>query len=224
MPAKKLDAELAGQISGLRDGKIRYAEPGEILTVVQNIIDGMNNGAPSVNAVLRGELEDLADFIQATKAEIMMLAPEDIQDEHLPLATVELDAIVRATEDATHNIMEAAERLETLADGAEGETSEMVINATTQIYEACGFQDITGQRIAKVIGALKEVESKVAAIISAFGSDDQAAREERHRQRILERERKRQHALETGERLEGPPLPDVASSQDDIDALFASLD
>ena len=224
MPAQTLDAELAGQISGLRDGKIRYAEPGEILTVVQNIIDGMNDGAPSGTAVLRGEFEDLADFIQTTKAEILMLAPEDIQDEHLPLATGELDAIVRATEDATHNIMEATERLETLADGADGETSEMVINATTQIYEACGFQDITGQRIAKVIGALKEVESKVAAIISAFGNDDHAAREERRRQRILEREQKTQQALETGERLDGPQLPDAASNQDDIDALFASLD
>ncbi len=93
MPAQKLDAKLAGQISGLRDGKIRYAAPGEILEVVQNIIDGMNDGAPAVNTVLRGEIEDLADFIQATKAEIMMLAPEDIQDEHLPLATVELDAL-----------------------------------------------------------------------------------------------------------------------------------
>jgi len=224
MPAQKLDAELAGQISGLRDGKIRYAAPGEILEVVQNIIDGMNDGAPSVNAVLRGELEDLADFIQATKAEIMMLAPEDIQDEHLPLATVELDAIVRATEDATHSIMEATERLETLADGADGETPELVINATTQIYEACGFQDITGQRIGKVIGALKEIESKVGAIISALGDGDQAAREERRRQRILERERKTQRALETGECLEGPPLPDAASSQDDIDALSSTLD
>ena len=224
MPAQKLDAELAGQISGLRDGKIRYAEPGEILEVVQNIIDGMNDGAPSGNSVLRGEFEELADFIQATKAEIMMLAPEDIQDEHLPLAAGELDAIVRATEDATQNIMEATERLETLADGANGDTSEMVINATTQIYEACGFQDITGQRIGKVIGALKEVESKVEAIISAFGNDDQAARNERRRQRILEREQKTQQALETGECLEGPQLPDAASSQDNIDALFASLD
>ncbi len=224
MPAQKLDAKLAGQISGLRDGKIRYAAPGEILDVVQNIIDGMNDGAPSVNTVLRGEIEDLADFIQATKAEIMMLAPEDIQDEHLPLATVELDAIVRATEDATHSIMEATERLENLADGAEEETSEIVINATTQIYEACGFQDITGQRIGKVIGALKEVESKVEAIVSAFGDDDQTAREERRRQRILERERKLQQALDTGECLEGPELPDAASSQDDIDALFSSLD
>ena len=224
MPAQKLDAELAGQISGLRDGKIRYAAPGEILGVVQNIIDGMNDGTPSVNTVLRGELEDLADFIQATKSEIMMLAPEDIQDEHLPLATVELDAIVRATEDATHNIMEAAERLETLADGADGEISGIVISATTQIYEACGFQDITGQRIGKVINALQEVESKVEAIISAFGDGDEAARSERRRQRILERERKFQQALETGGQLDGPQLPDAASSQDDIDALFANLD
>src|SRR3546814_4135899 len=43
--------------------------------------------------------------------------------------------------------------------------------AVTSIYEACGFQDITGQRITKVVTALQKIESKVEALLQAFGDD-----------------------------------------------------
>ena len=42
-------------------------------------------------------------------------------------------------------------------------------DAVTRIYEACSFQDITGQRITKVVTTLKVIEEKVAHIISTFG-------------------------------------------------------
>ncbi len=43
-------------------------------------------------------------------------------------------------------------------------------DATTRIYEACSFQDITGQRITKVVATLKTIERKVAHIIGTFGT------------------------------------------------------
>ncbi len=41
----------------------------------------------------------------------------------------------------------------------------------TQVYEACNFQDITGQRITKVVNTLKHIEEKVEALVSAFGDE-----------------------------------------------------
>lgn len=223
MSSDKLDPALVSEIRGLRQGRIREAGPQEILQVVRTIIEGMNENIPAADIAVRADLEDLADYIRETKTEIMTLRPEEISDEHLPVATVELDAIVRATEDATNSIMEAAEDIEEVAAGADAETSEKLTGATTKIYEACSFQDITGQRIGKVVRALQEIEAKIDALIEVFGEEDEASRGARRAEREAERERLRQQALEEGELMEGPQLPEEAISQDDIDALFASM-
>lgn len=224
---EQLDPELEGQIDELRGGKVRQADPDEIIRVVQSIIEGMNSDIPSLETEIRADLEALADYIQVTKSEIMSIDPEGIPDEHLPAATIELDAIVRATEKATHGIMEAAEDVEQVASGLDPEQGEILINATTKIFEACSFQDITGQRISKVISALQNIEEKVESLISVFGGDDLNGREERRKNRIAQREaegNKSVEEMDEKEFLQGPQLPENAISQDDIDSLFASLD
>lgn len=223
MSSDNLDPTLVAEIRELRQGRIREAGPQEILQVVQTIISGMNENIPAADIALRADLEELAEYIRETKTEIMTLRPEEISDEHLPVATVELDAIVRATEAATNSIMEAAETIEEVAANAEPEVSETLTDATTRIYEACSFQDITGQRIGKVVRALQEIEAKVDALVEVFGEEDEESRETRRAEREAERERLRQQALEEGELMEGPQLPEDAISQDDIDALFASM-
>lgn len=223
----KLDPELLGQIDELRDGKIRQVAPDEIVRVVQSIIDGMNSDIPSLELAVRTDLEALADYIRITKSDIMSIDPEGISDEHLPVATVELDAIVRATEEATNTIMESAEEIEQIAAGLDNDKSETLVNATTRIFEACGFQDITGQRIGKVVGALQEIEGKIEGLIEIFGDNDPAAREDRRRKRAVERENAEEippGELDDRNLLQGPQLPEEAISQDDIDALFTSMD
>jgi chemotaxis protein CheZ len=218
-----LDLSLESGIAAIKTGKVRQADSQEILQVVQTIIESMKRDVPSIDLAVRDDLEDLASYIRETKSEIMNLSPEEISDEHLPSASVELDAIVSATEKATNSIMEAAEQIEQAADGIGGEAAESIVTATTQIYEACGFQDITGQRISKVIAAMQEIEKKIDDLVGVFGDGDDQAREERRRAREMLREERRQEAITEGELLEGPQLPDAAVSQDDIDSLFDSL-
>jgi chemotaxis protein CheZ len=220
---EEFDLDLEAEIAGIKSGKVRHADAAEILEVVQTIIDSMNRDVPSIDVAVRDDLEDLACFIQDTKNEIMNLNPEEISDEHLPSASVELDAIVNATEKATNTIMEAAEQIETVGGEIGGEVAEKILDATTQIYEACGFQDITGQRISKIVSAMREIENKIDDLIGVFGDGDEDAREERRRAREKLREEKRQEAIAEGELLEGPQLPEAAVSQDDIDSLFDSL-
>ena len=214
---------LESEFGSIKSGKVRHADAAEILEVVQTIIESMNRDVPSIDVAFRDDLEDLASYIQDTKSEIMKLNPEEISDEHLPSASVELDAIVNATEKATNTIMEAAEQIEMVGGEVGGEAAEKLLNATTEIYEACGFQDITGQRISKIVSAMQEIENKIDDLIGVFGDDDEEAREERRRAREILREEKRQEAVAEGELLEGPQLPDAAGGQDDIDSLFDSL-
>jgi len=223
MTAPKVDSELLSEVTELKSGNVRHADASEILEVVQTIIDSMNRDIPTIDVAVKGDLEELANYIRDTKAEIMNLSPEEISEDTLPSASVELDAIVSATEKATNSIMEATEIIEKVGDEIGGETAEKLMEATTQIFEACGFQDITGQRITKVVNAMQEIEAKIDDLISAFSNDDDEAREERRRAREQHRAEKRQEAIAEGELLEGPQLPDTAVSQDDIDALFDSL-
>ena len=220
---EELAATLESEIAAVKSGKIHHADAAEILEIVQTIIDSMNRDVPSIDVAVRDDLEDLASYIRETKNEIMNLSPEDISDEHLSTASVELDAIVNATEKATNSIMEAAEQIEVVGEEVGDEVAEKICNATMQIYEACGFQDITGQRISKVVKAMQEIENKIDDLIGVFGDGDEEAQEERRRARDKSRDEKRQEAIAEGELLEGPQLPQTAVSQDDIDSLFDSL-
>jgi chemotaxis protein CheZ len=93
---------------------------------------------------------------------------DDITDHDIPFATDELDAIVDHTAHATNAILESCEMLDEVAATVSGEAAAKLQEAVTRIYEACSFQDITGQRITKVVGTLKVIEEKVAQIIGTF--------------------------------------------------------
>ena len=135
--------------------------------------------------------------------------------EHLPTANDELDAVVQATEQATNEIFEAVEAIEGLAERMDDEVSNQVGEAVTKIYEACGFQDITGQRITKVVNALRMIEDKVHVLMEAFGAEI----------RKLPREKPApKEASDTAGLMNGPQMPDAAMSQDDIDAILAGFD
>ncbi|MEM7169546.1 MAG: protein phosphatase CheZ [Pseudomonadota bacterium] len=165
------------------------------------------------------ELTDLAGYIANARAEISEIRPDEITDEHLPMVADELDAIVGATEQATNRIFEAVEGIEALADQMPPEVAEQVVAGATSVYEACGFQDITGQRISKVVSALKQVEEKVIALRQTFGqaeaSDMPSAAKVRKTTPSGAPARPDEHLLN------GPQMAEDAISQDDIDALLA---
>src|SRR3546814_15899825 len=104
---------------------------------------------------------DVCSSDLVARAEIAELRPDDINSEHLPAATDELTAIVGSTEQATHTIFEAVEGIEALTEQMDTEVGAQVSAAVTSIFEACGFQDITGQRITKVVTALQKIETKI---------------------------------------------------------------
>ncbi len=162
-------------------------------------------------AALLTEIEDLATTLASTRAEIAAMGADDITASHIPSATDELDAIVTHTATATDSILESCEHLDAMTSRMGREDAQTLQDAVTRIYEACSFQDITGQRITKIVSALQAIERKVAHMISVFSPDSG------HRRVCRE-------PAEAGSLINGPQLPDAAMGQSAVDALLASFD
>ncbi|MBY0430313.1 MAG: protein phosphatase CheZ, partial [Rhodospirillales bacterium] len=155
----------------------------------------------------------LANYIHAAKAEIASLRPDQIHNEFIASATDELDAIVGATEAATNEILDAVESMEAVINELPPDQAQLLTDATTRIYEACNFQDITGQRITKVVRTLKHIEDKIDALVKAFGPELGGAGGTGGEDSPAD--------LTDEDLLNGPQLPEQAPCQADIDALFA---
>jgi chemotaxis protein CheZ len=211
-------AELVAKLSALKTRMPSYTKD-EIQEVVTEMLASMEGDLSEVNLKLYAEVESLARYIVTAKSEIAALRPDEIMSQHLPSATDELDAIVGSTEDATNGILQAMESLEALTGEMDPAMAEKVTDAVTKVYESCNFQDITGQRITKVVKALKHIESKVDALVAAFGDEIAKYKATHPGQEPKAEEKTSDAAL-----LNGPQLPDNASRQDDIDALLASFD
>ena len=80
---------------------------------------------------------------------------------------LELEAVVQATEVAANRIMEAAEAIGDWL--REGKTDPASIDAANEkinaIFEACSFQDVTGQRIRRAIQHLQQVETMLTDMV-----------------------------------------------------------
>jgi chemotaxis protein CheZ len=202
----------------LPEADFRPIDRDEIEKVVQTVVATLRGDMTAAELSLYAELEGLSRFIRHAKAEIAALRPDEIQDKHLPTAADELDAIVGATEQATHVILDSVEKIERASATLSGEPKDVVGNAVVSIYEACNFQDITGQRINKVVRTLKQIEDKVAGLVKAFGDEIHRATATAHANAPAE------PAAQDADKalLNGPQLPGAGNSQADIDALFGS--
>lgn len=108
------------------------------------------------------ELNLIAGHIETLRKEISALQPGKMYRESIPDAGRELDAIVDATESASNTILECAEQVMAANASDASRYKAFVQQRMLTIFEACSFQDLTGQRIAKVVQTLKQIEARVA--------------------------------------------------------------
>ncbi|WP_373084594.1 protein phosphatase CheZ [Sneathiella sp.] len=156
---------------------------------------------------LHQDCRDLANFITAARSEIAEMRPNDLKQDKLPRVGKELDAIVEATENATNQIMTATESIMS----AKVTEPDVVNDACLQIFEACSFQDITGQRISKVVATLEYIEQHLARLTKAWGhKSDQTGSAE-----ISDQETDEEAQL-----LNGPALAGEGINQQFIDTIF----
>lgn len=127
---------------------------------------------------LRGDLMEMANAISKTKLEIAAISNPDNDRSRLFTASEALDAIVRATEHATSDILGAAEEIQEVAwtlreNGTESEFCDALDRHATRIYTACSFQDITAQRTSRVVHTLRYLEKRIASMIAIWGRPDE---------------------------------------------------
>ncbi|PCJ93508.1 MAG: hypothetical protein COA52_06500 [Hyphomicrobiales bacterium] len=155
-----------------------------ILTAISEIKDSMSN-APDIDALredmakaasMNGELQSMQDAILSTKQEIAALHGGGLPEKDLGRVTNELDAVIGGTEEATDDILTAAESIDELASnlsaGLEGQQKAMasdIQDKIVEIFEACNFQDLTGQRITKVVRTLQFIENRVGSMMDIWG-------------------------------------------------------
>lgn len=184
------------------------AELARIEETVRAVLGSMAGDLSAMEAALLSEIEGLGRTVARVKQEVAWLKADDITASHIPSATDELDAIVDHTAGATNAILDCCDILEGVATRIGGVEAMALSGALTRIYEACSFQDITGQRIGKVVAALKAIEARIASVTGRYAEVTQP---------LVEAEAE-------GRRLaEGPQLPGVGVSQADIDKLLSEF-
>jgi chemotaxis protein CheZ len=170
---------------------------------------------------LKVELDLIHDAINRTKREIAVLHGKSFDGNEMAKVTGELGAVVGGTEQATQQILEAAESIDQAASALGKVTSpdqhkllsEEIQERVVSIFEACNFQDLTGQRIKKVMTTMKFIENHITVMMDIWGGVD-AIRA--HAPAIID-DREGDARLLNGPKLDG----DVGHvSQNDIDALF----
>jgi len=190
------------------------------LKALHDLIVSQTRALPQVDTDNIDETHTVQRAISHTKQEIATLHAGTFS-EGRPRATRELDAVVDGTERATQQILDAAEIIEEAANSLSASVRHEQDKALAQdirdhvlrIFEACNFQDLSGQRIAKVMATLQFVENRIARMMEIWGG----AESFKAYAAAAMAERQRHPALLHGPRLDDEP---GHASQADIDALF----
>jgi|SRR3954471_24535902 chemotaxis protein CheZ len=167
---------------------------------------------------VQSDLHAMKDAIAMTKREIAALEQSATGRDGVHRAACELDAVAEATERATTTILGAVEEIENAANmlrnsgtgGDRGDYLRTILDRVVLLYETCNFQDVTGQRIEKVIGTMKFVEERLDRVIAVWGGD-----------RFQPESAPVAEDLSGRDLATGPSLPDeVQVSQNEVDAFF----
>lgn len=208
----------------------RLAETEQLLEAVRRLEKSLvERELPSEMESYRLHTYEMFEAIERTKDEISKIKLENADNNRFSTASDELDAIVSSTENATQTILESSEAIQDLTDklrasGAEDAPCDAIEEMAMEILMACSFQDLTGQRINKVVKALHYLEGRINKMIRIWGID--LSDDNRERPQInLDEEHHEEDARHIDKRpdahlLNGPQMDGEGVDQADIDALF----
>ncbi|MGH6767440.1 MAG: protein phosphatase CheZ [Xanthobacteraceae bacterium] len=222
---------IAGVSAALSTGKIPAAQQQEILTELKALHDLLERRTLTGDAEtsdagglrrLKDETDAIHQMLSRTKHEIASLHLAAFDGKGPARVTRELDAVAESAERATQLILGAAEDIEDAANNLSASLKREQEQALAldiqdhvlRIFEACNFQDLSGQRITKVLATLKFVEERIAQMMHVWDDIDAL---------------KREAVVAPAERaaasmLHGPQLDDDRGhvTQDEVDRIFAA--
>ena len=163
-------AELMTEIAGLRAMVAAMAQP--------SALDG--EGRNGDTARLTTELNLIAGAIGGQSG-------GSRPDDGMARMTIahELEEVVNATEQATQKVLASAEEIDQLANNLiaalQGKFEQGLVkdiqDLVVRIFEACNFQDLSGQRIAKVLSTLNFIQDHVSRVLEELRKPSAARRD-----------------------------------------------
>ena len=168
--------------------------------------------------ILEENLQSLFSYIQRVRMEIAALNRDSDGVDKFATMGEQLDAIVESTKEATDVIMDSLEKngdvvgklQKLLTDQDQIALLSQILDNNNAVFEACAFQDLTGQRVTKIIKSVTYVEDRVNNLMEIWG------RKELEKIKI----ESNVDLTEDEKLLHGPQLKADAISQDEIDKLF----
>jgi chemotaxis protein CheZ len=167
---------------------------------------------------LEQNLTALFRYVDRVRVEIASLNKSHDGDDKFETMGAQLDGVVEATREASDRIMDAIEKSneaclklrESTLQPDQTDLVDTIVANNNVVFEACAFQDITGQRVTKIVKSVSYVEERVSALRSIWGDDelDELVAG-------IEDTRTDDEKL-----LNGPQAASEAISQDEIDKLF----
>lgn len=179
----------------------------DVEAIISGLIDGLekSNGL-FADRFIQGEIRDILAQLSSTREQINEVNGTGFSRERLMDANLSLDEVVQATEAATNRILDAADVINQKLEGIEEAKKQEIAAQITEIFEACNFQDLTGQRIKKVIATLEYIDTKLTKIAAIYG--------------ISQSEDWEANKTEEQRLMNGPQHNGQGHSQADIDNLF----
>lgn len=184
----------------------------DVVSLAEVTVESLSTFFRAIDTGLYRELAAIAGYITTLRAEIGRLQPNDMKQSRIPSAGMELDAVVQATEKATDTIMGVAEEL-MAADASDPAAFKALVDEKMMIlFEACSFQDLTGQRVAKVVETLRHIEQRVSRFAEAINVADEHG--------FASEEEQRREIRRAANIINGPALAGEGIEQIDVDQLF----
>lgn len=146
-------------------------------------------------------------------------AAELLQGAIFPEINDDLESVADRLQNAAQRILSSTEKVEGLMDGLKPKDASVLLEAITEIYSACGFEDITGQTLDRIMGKLRQIEYQSERLLAAMGN-----KEAQKRTKALEKEIDVDSTRKQEQLLHGPDSVKDANTQEEIDKILASFD
>jgi chemotaxis protein CheZ len=184
----------------------------DVIALAEKVTTALKPLVRSLDRSMHQELREILLAIESLRTELSRVDANDIFAKRIPEMGRELGAIVKATEVATDTIMNVAEQVLS-ADKSDPEKYHAEVEQHMMaIFEACSFQDLTGQRVTKIIHTMEVIEDRIEVLckmiennnIAPISTGEPSAQEKRNREKLVS----------------GPAHEGEGVSQSDIDAMF----
>jgi len=198
----------------LKNTKSRSMSLTDVIGIAELLTSSLQPLLRRIDSTIHDELHGILRRIEGLRSEIARVRADDISNNRIPDMGRELSAIVESTEGATNTIMESAEAV-LAADTNDLETyKELVSDKMMVIFEACSFQDLTGQRVNKIVETVEIIEERINLLCEML--DMSAMSGGRVEPAEISAKEKRKKDL----MLNGPALGNEGVDQSAIDKLF----